>query len=795
MTKIKKRICWIAVLVIAVGGILLLPLERENVVLAFSLENVSDGTELDICIENSAGAISEETVHVYGGTTELWLNPDDYECESITIRGMADEETAVSVQLYSGSYDTSQDKMLSEIRLDQSASDGTLILGESVCESISRALKNNWGLKGRLILLFLAIYVLVALYRRPEKLKYAKLFLWLFLGVYIVCGIVGDRFELLEKYTTVPNTGETVQSHTISGTVETEFSVTSDDMDSITIPVVTDAETVYEDFGVRIVRTGDGEEIYSRLFTADFIKRNDGFVLSFSDMEEPLAQGDYVLILEPLDADVDSTVQFQFDESDTLGISVRYGPSSRNQIFLIGCLIGIFLLLLLTFCYRDFRLSDHMAVKITYCGVLLYAVVQVIFYGMYVGNTPDEVYHLSYVAYLLESRTLIPDFPNMPIYPMPDWIPIAEEGSINYLGHPPLYYWILTLVQMAAGGEMIHVNLLRFVSACMGLSGVCIFFALGNRYISGKYPWVHLVYAASCISVPFITYSLCGVNNDALSFLGVAVAFWGVLRFEKKNRNSLTFLLLACGMFLTIFSKLTAGLVLLVAYLVYLAYVCLREKSLRCVFNRACLVVIPFVLVVATYFGILYMRYGTIQPALGNMNYAYYMESAFYTDFSERSVLTLSEYFSYYWTNFLTTWSDIISHVSINKPSKWYGWDRCIYLVLLVCPVFAVRKKFAGRVFCLGVFAGMLFTMLMQFYNAYKNFYFTAGYMGGYQSRYYLCWVPILAFVFAHLFLAAEEDGTAEYSVKKQRIRVLSVVCVLLLFYGSFLYTLLTYTK
>ncbi|MCD7981953.1 MAG: hypothetical protein LUF32_06520 [Clostridiales bacterium] len=797
MTKKKKTVCWIAVLIIVVCGIFIVPLKTENVTLQLQLEDMKNGQELTITLLNKDGDVLTENMHAYAETAELMLNPDFFACESITVSGLSETDTVSSIRLYSGSYDASRDRQIAEIEIRQQGTDGTLVLSGDICTEIEKATDNNRVLKGKLLLLALAVYFLALAYslkRESKVVKYVRIFLWLFVGAYIVVGIAGDWFGLLDRYDTVSNVGESVQDVSINETAESPFSVTEDSLSGITVSFSANDETVYEDFGVRIIRTEDGEEIYSGLFTADYLKQNGEIQAFFADGLIPA--GDYTLFLEPLDQTIENTISFRADANGTPEITSMYGPNYRNLIVLILCLIGILLLLLLAFNYSDIRLSEKTTVRLLYLGVLVYAVIQVIYYGKYVGNTPDEIAHISYIAYLLENKTLIPDFPNMPTYNLSDGVPVATEGTINYLGHPPLYYWILTAVQMIVGGDTIHLNLLRTVSAGMGFLGIAVFFGIGYRNISHKNPYIHLVYAAACISVPFITYEFCGINNDILSFLGVAVASWGILRFAKKNRNTITFLLLSCGMFLTVFSKLTAGLVLVIVYLVYFIYVCLKEKSIKCILNKSCLVVIPFILVIAAYFGILYLRYGTVQPTLASMDFTYYQKTGFYVKFSERSVMNIREYFNYYWSNFLLNWSDIRSHIAIYKPTAWYGWNRIIYLILLICPVCLIRRKKTDLdIFCLCTFGGMLITMLMQFFNAYHNIYFTAGYPGGFQSRYYLCWTPILALAFVQLFLKHETDESDSPASRQIRIRVraMAVVSVLLLFYGSFIYTVLSY--
>ncbi|MCD8132293.1 MAG: glycosyltransferase family 39 protein [Clostridiales bacterium] len=794
MAAEKKKTGWIILLVILVAGILLFPLSKENVTVKLYFENAQDGQALSVSLENSGGEVLDEELHVYGSSAEFYLQPNFYECETITIGGMDTDEILVSVKLYSGSYDVDQDKLCGEILLEGSAEDGTLVLGEDICTEIAGFLDKNAGLRVKLLILVLAVYMIAFTYRFLKGRKYVKIGLWIFLIAYVLVGVLGDRYDLLERYNAVSNTEDIAQLKILGDTVEVEFEVTEDDFAGVIIDFDDRLNTVYEDVGVRLVRADTGEEVYSRVFTALSLSKKLEIRFFLPEEIGTVSEGTYRLSLEPLDPDISNTIGLEYGEDENLAVTILYGPSYSALIVLIGSAIGIFLLFLLAFRYRIFRLSKSGAVKLIYAGVFLYAIIQILYYGKYVGNTPDEEAHLSYIVYLLEHRTLIPDFANMPLYEFVNGTAVLQEGTVNQLGHPPLYYWILALVQMMTGAEQLHVNLLRGVSAGLGMLGILIFFVIGYRTISRKHPYIHLLYAAACVSVPFITYGFSGVNNDVLSFLGAAVAFLGMVRFEKRNRDWLSYLLLGSGLCITIFSKLTAGIVLVIAYLIYLIYICVKDKNIRCVLNKKFLIVLPFLAVIAVYFGTIYLKWGSVQPGLAVLDFEYYRESSFYVDFEYRIWYTLRDYFAHFWLGFLDTWTIVYSHVSVEKTSVWFGLDRIVYLLLLVCPVaLAFKKKNPARVFCLGIFAGMGIAVLMQFYSAYKTYYFVAGYGGGYQSRYYLCWVPILAYVFAHLFLMAKKDGIAGHAVGEKQVRWAAGVCVFLLFYGSFIYTLLNY--
>ena len=52
-----------------------------------------------------------------------------------------------------------------------------------------------------------------------------------------------------------------------------------------------------------------------------------------------------------------------------------------------------------------------MATFLIYAAVFIYSVGQVLFYMQYVGHTPDESAHISYIAYLLQTGKIIPIFP------------------------------------------------------------------------------------------------------------------------------------------------------------------------------------------------------------------------------------------------------------------------------------------------------------------------------------------------------------------------------------------------
>ena len=92
---------------------------------------------------------------------------------------------------------------------------------------------------------------------------------------------------------------------------------------------------------------------------------------------------------------------------------------------------------------------------------------------VYVGHTPDEMRHISYIAYLEETGKIIPDFSHMEF--MTDTNPASfVPGSINQLGHPPLVLscdeTVCAPIDNLGNGEYyIHTLRLRVFSAFFGL--------------------------------------------------------------------------------------------------------------------------------------------------------------------------------------------------------------------------------------------------------------------------------------------------------------------------------------
>lgn len=783
--------------------VLLMPIKATNVTLQFKIEGLKNGDFLDFTIETKEGAKFSEKVKHYNGNAEMTLDPKFYDMEILQIRTSKTGEILESISIYSGIFDIYQDRLLKEIVLDSEqytrSEDGIITVSEGVINKMSRCLESGMVLKKYLMLFLALIYILFIVHTLKNGifLKYVEIILWSILGITILLVLFSDRFHLPNTFNVGYSNSskeEVLEEVGLDKPISVDFLSKDKKLKKIHIDFSYDEESVYGDLGVSVFDKEDRTPIYSRIFDAADLERTKAIEIVFKSPIRESNEKVYQINIEPLGGKVDNTLKIWIQpgaRQELMGVTSYYDSSLLNKVVFVGSIVGIAFLLLLVFGHKDFKIPTKIVIGVVYIGILCFLILQVYYYAKYIGHTPDEFAHISYVEYLLKNKTLIPDFANMHIYKLENGIYI-EQNSTNYLGHPPLYYWILAIVQMFFGRTQVDVNLLRITSAAMAILAVSICFYLGYTRIEKRTPYVHLLYAMGIISVPFVAYGFSGVNNDILSFLGVAIAFWGILRFEEKKRNVATYLLLSLGMFFVVFSKLTAGIVLGLAYIIYIIYTCVKEKCLSSVFSRACFVVIPFIVIILSYFGYLFYKYGGFQPSLEHLNPSEYTASNFYVPFGERAVYSVKDYIQHYWTLFFSSWSEISSHISITKSSKWFGLDRIIYIIILISPVFLakIKGKIKGGEFCTSIFIGTCFAIIMQFFNAFQRFYYASGYPGGFQSRYYLCWLPIMAYSFASIF-GYIENKNEQNSVAIRICRGGAVISVILMAYGGFIYTLL----
>lgn len=401
---------------------------------------------------------------------------------------------------------------------------------------------------------------------------------------------------------------------------------------------------------------------------------------------------------------------------------------------------------------------------VIYLVLLIFFAYKMVFYAKYVARFPDEIVHISYIASLEQSNRLIPDFKSMTILNQTGTVRRGVNTytfgkSINYLGHPSLYYQIMRLsggVRVSGRTVTVDIWRLRIFTMSLAALALLIIFYLGYSRL-GKSPLVHLLYGVICISVPMFAYDSAAVNNDTLSALGAAVFLLGIFRFIEKKRTFGTYLLISIGTFLSLLSKLTTGFIVLLSLFLIALMTIIRERDARFLISRGFLVTLPIYFAAGAYFLAVYRQTGTIQPTLLTLSPAQFYVSGFYTKPQYRMDMSSVTYLKYFAAHFLASWTNISSHVSLIKTSRYFSLSRGGLTALWFFPpilwVFLFfrkqDKKSVNTLFA--VFIAVMTTVAYQTLRAYQEFKYVSGYLGGFQSRYYLCFVPVMAFAAALL--------------------------------------------
>ena len=462
----------------------------------------------------------------------------------------------------------------------------------------------------------------------------------------------------------------------------------------------------------------------------------------------------------------------------------------------------------------------------------LFSVYKMFFYVQYVGRFPDEVAQISYIAYLEKENTIIPDFKDMMVLEQKETVNIKSNtadnsknvlneytfsDTINYLGHPPLYYQIMRLSRaVQVEGNIVTVNLFKLRCFNIGLSSLAMLLILFIGYTRiDKNPILHWLYATIVVSVPMLAYTSAGVNNDTLSLLGLSVFILGLLRFSERKRNLSTYLLISLGVFIAFMSKLTVGLIIFISIFLFLIFIIIKEKNAWFLCSKKFLVTLPIYLTIVAYYLFVYLKTGSIQPSFRLLDPKSFYESGFYVAVSDRTHMNFIQYAIYFARSFLMSWTGIESGVSLVKTGGIFSLNSIGLLSLLFFPimlVFQIKRVIHGSetvLVIISIYFGLAISAVIQFLRSFNEYVNISGYLGGFQSRYYLCGISVIALAITFIMKSLYERVSVTNQTAKGRFSlryyqiiksisskkiILSSICILftsLLFYEDFIYFLI----
>ncbi|MCR5566891.1 MAG: hypothetical protein K6F61_08560 [Clostridiales bacterium] len=414
-----------------------------------------------------------------------------------------------------------------------------------------------------------------------------------------------------------------------------------------------------------------------------------------------------------------------------------------------------------------------------YFGALAYFVLKLLYYALCIGGTPDEILHIGYIAELTRNPVLIPDFASMPMYQILSetamrQVIVPAEGTVNYLGHPPLYYLLLMLAHAvdfrADETVLVQVFRLRFINILITSAAVALAFRVGYKKLGNRSPVRHLLFAAAVATLPELGYIASGVTNDNLSFLAFALFFTGVVRYDEGKTDLRTYGLIGIGFLLGSFSKLTTALALLIMLLAILVLDIIRTKSLKLILSRNFLIILPCFLLFLVYELLIRSRYGAWQPSLANLAPDFYRRTVFYVAPENRVPLTFFQYLLKFLGGIGHSWSSAYSDPgSFVSAAMHNGAAGLVYWVpvatsMAAAAAQAVRRKTDG--YTVPAVLAFLGTLAWHFFTGWSGFQ-QSGYTGGAQARYYLFLIIAFALVFSEqapaLFRSsrAKRTGTA----------------------------------
>ncbi|MEK0263935.1 hypothetical protein [Bifidobacterium mongoliense] len=386
-------------------------------------------------------------------------------------------------------------------------------------------------------------------------------------------------------------------------------------------------------------------------------------------------------------------------------------------------------------------------------GIIAFMVIQFRLFTTRLGGFPDEMAHLSYIAYMKLHGGWLPNFREMRIYQVKNGNSLilnnSQPNSFNYLGHPPLYYKVMAqLSNIIPKGNMIvfDMNHLRMISFGIGITGVILLFYIAFTRIP-TIPLLHVLFGLILISPANMVYNMSGLNNDTLLLVTVTVFTLGAIRFMEERYNFLTYLLITVGICSTLLTKLTGGVMVIAMTIFIIAQTLWTRKWPNLRPHREIYFALSVLILPLGYYLKLLSRFHTIQPSYQKLAPTEFITSGWYTPSTDRIQLTLLEYTGYFFRRFLECWTSIVGYVPVSRTGTTpFTCDSIGVTLILLIPftIFFFHRGKKQLYLSMGI-SSMSIAIIYQFTSAAAATYGRGNLGGGVQSRYYQCAIGLLA--------------------------------------------------
>lgn len=387
-----------------------------------------------------------------------------------------------------------------------------------------------------------------------------------------------------------------------------------------------------------------------------------------------------------------------------------------------------------------------------YKFIVFLACIKFIFFGLFVvlpWSNPDEIGHYSYIREVGSGNFL-------PTHGIGQLDPSAMRSQFGnapsrmnwILGHPPLYYYILSpfsfLTSKLTTDAISILLILRVVNAF--LSGLGLFFlGLATRRLTNSASATLFTIAVVAFSPLYVSLS-GGLSNDIAVFTFCSLAAWFLVESLSREDLRLDFGVLA-ALSAASLSKTTAAPLLIGALSVILLRKFMRGNlSLRYI-GVAALAVAPL----AVWHAVGFFRYGNLVRLGSLRTETVYSTSSFsiwrfFTDVNFVDTL-VSTFYGFMW---LVT--DKVRMVTRPQGEilSVYAFTLCLLLLLpFVFAVFRfspVRRNIIGNIF-------ILLSLLISFFVAYK---IKTDYI---SVRIFIFMIIAVAMIFCSCFLDAVKSN------------------------------------
>jgi len=818
------------VLLLVLGLLWLYPMQAVQVSLQLRGSNAfSDGEIMRVCFDVGEGFREEDSGYAAFSQGKLLLKVDPRFNKADSLRigfeGTVGERTLTEIGIYSGAF-TEDDYKIGEVRpealleatelhdisnvrmteqgvmFEVTGQEPYFVLSKEGVSDFRNGVCNFWYFKAVLTLILFSIGLLTLFCMKypgsvsgNESKRRIAIF---FLGSFLVQSLF--TWHVMQKVEEIPVFDSKKAVELTRGEGDTGFKINhlTNGLQHIYLKVKEiDAENplVMQVNTIKItVVSEDGKTI----LLEEAVNKND---LAGKEAYEVVLNEHY---------DIESCfVSFTDLEGRDIGVIKISEQTAGRMIdrkpWILGFGLVCNLALMFIVLYEDIRWNKKMALIGMYTSFAGMSVFKMWVYRTYIHGFNDESYHVAYTAYLESVNKIIPIFSDMRALKINgDIASFAKVPAYNYLGHPPLYYHILRMAGALEQNEskfVLDLEKMRMFSGILGMIAILLILYIGYSRISKEKPYLHLFYATAILCIPMMVYHVSGVNNDTLSLLGCTIYFLGALRFTEDKRDYKTFFLIAGGLTVALLSKLTAGAILGLISVFYIAWDSIVHKSMKRFICKEFFATIPVYAVAVFYYIAIYIQMGSFMPRIKDMAKGGPYKPTFAVEFMERSELSLLEYIGRFINKFFTQWRGISSHISVGYSGSDDGIGMLVRIAVWFLPVLlfvgygmvkkdgettAVKTDSKGM-FLKCSYLGIMATVLLQLVRGTINFFYNTGYLGSHQSRYYLCIAMFLVF---GIIYALEQR---EKVIGKKLNGVLLMVAIYYM-YSDFIYFLLNYT-